>query len=238
MGNLHKPEHLVDPDRTCVSVATSPPLKTREPEPDGSSAAPAMVHDVLRSPGRPLEPETRASLEPSLGMDLSAVRVHTDATAAASAHAVDALAYTIGRDIAFAAGTYAPDIAARRRVLVPALTHPRARAVRARAAGPVLCGRPRQPPRPRRHDRHREPDRRRTRGARTRALHRSHQGESFYNPVGLRGRWYSGSETARTTRRLEWHGHPRVAHDGEQPRAPRIGVSSGSALSAERGLAG
>ncbi len=41
-----------------------------------SSAAPLIVHEVLRSPGRPLDAETRAFMEPRFGYDLSKVRPH------------------------------------------------------------------------------------------------------------------------------------------------------------------
>ena len=70
--------------------------------------APPIVHDVLRSPGRPLDTRTRAFMEPRFRHDFSHVRVHTDAKAAESAQAVNALAYTVGRDIVFGAGQYQP----------------------------------------------------------------------------------------------------------------------------------
>jgi hypothetical protein len=47
-------------------------------------------------------------MEPQFGYDFSRVRIHADANAAESALAAKALAYTVGRDIAFAAGRYAP----------------------------------------------------------------------------------------------------------------------------------
>ena len=56
--------------------------------------APPIVHDVLRSPGRPLEPSVRGEMEARFGHDFSRVRVHADARAAASAEAVSAQAYT------------------------------------------------------------------------------------------------------------------------------------------------
>ena len=58
-----------------------------------------IVHEVLRSPGRPLDPAARAFFEPRFGRDLSAVRVHDDARAAESAKAVGALAYAVGTHI-------------------------------------------------------------------------------------------------------------------------------------------
>lgn len=75
-----------------------------------ASEAPPIVHEVLRSPGQPLDPTTRAFMEPRFGHDFSQVRVHTDAKAAESARAVDALAYTVGRDVVFGAGNYLPGL--------------------------------------------------------------------------------------------------------------------------------
>jgi hypothetical protein len=70
--------------------------------------APPIVHEVLRSPGQPLDPAARQTMEPRFGHDFSQVRVHTDRRAAQSARAVDALAYTVGREIVFAGGRYQP----------------------------------------------------------------------------------------------------------------------------------
>ena len=76
--------------------------------------APPIVHDVLGSPGQPLDADTRAFMEPRFGQDFSHVRVHTDAKAAQSARAVNALAYTVGNQIAFDAGQYQPQTEAGR----------------------------------------------------------------------------------------------------------------------------
>jgi hypothetical protein len=51
------------------------------------------------------------------------VRVHTDGKAADSARAVNALAYTVGKDVVFGLGQYAPDTAAGRRLVAHELTH-------------------------------------------------------------------------------------------------------------------
>ena len=87
------------------------------------SEAPPIVHEVLRSPGQPLDAATRAFMEPRFGHDFSTVRVHTDAKAAASAHAVRALAYTVGRDVVFGVGQYQPDTAMGQHLLTHELTH-------------------------------------------------------------------------------------------------------------------
>jgi hypothetical protein len=87
------------------------------------SVAPPIVHEVLRSSGEPLEPAARAEMETQFGHDFSRVRVHTDERAADSAYAVAARAYTVGRDVVFARGAYAPASADGRRLLAHELTH-------------------------------------------------------------------------------------------------------------------
>jgi hypothetical protein len=85
-------------------------------------AAPGAV-DAPRSPGRALDPSTRAFMEPRFGRDFSDVRVHTDPGAAASARAIDAHAYTAGRDIVFGPGRYRPDTPDGRKLIAHELTH-------------------------------------------------------------------------------------------------------------------
>ena len=55
-----------------------------------SPVAPAIVHDVVRSGGRPLDTSTRTFFESRFGHDFSAVRIHDDTHAARSARAVNA----------------------------------------------------------------------------------------------------------------------------------------------------
>src|SRR5260370_35977628 len=65
------------------------------------ATAPPIVHEVLRSPGQPLDATTRSFMEPRFGRNFSGVRVHTDARATESARVVGALAYTVGNHIIF-----------------------------------------------------------------------------------------------------------------------------------------
>ena len=48
-------------------------------------------------------------MEPRFNSDFGAVRVHTDAHAHELARAVNARAFTVGRNIVFGAGHYAPE---------------------------------------------------------------------------------------------------------------------------------
>lgn len=148
--------------------------------PSSVSEVPPIVHEVLRSPGQPLDTETRAfmeqrfahdfSLEPlrvsevghphrltvnlpgdqfereaemvagvvmrkpdvvgarhlaesQRGFDFSRVRVHADAKAAQGAQAVRARAYTVGHNIVFGSGQYAPTLHEGRSLLAHELAH-------------------------------------------------------------------------------------------------------------------
>ncbi len=87
------------------------------------SEAPPIVHEVLSSPGQPLDAETRAFFEPRFGCDFSDVRVHTDSRALQSARAMNALAYTVGQDVVFDAGQHAPLTMVGQRLLAHELAH-------------------------------------------------------------------------------------------------------------------
>src|SRR5579884_977988 len=88
-----------------------------------TNGVPPVVHDVLNSPGQPLDVGTRAFMEPRFGFDFSRVRVHTDARAAESAQAVNALAYAVGSDVVFDQGQYNPLSSEGRWLLAHELTH-------------------------------------------------------------------------------------------------------------------
>jgi hypothetical protein len=92
----------------------------------GSSAqmhVPPIVREVLSSPGQPLDPETQGFMEPRFGHDFSQVRVHTDSRAADSARAIQARAYTVGRDVVFADGQFSSATSDGRRLLAHELAH-------------------------------------------------------------------------------------------------------------------
>jgi outer membrane protein OmpA-like peptidoglycan-associated protein len=89
----------------------------------GQIPASPIVHEALASPGQPLDASTRAFFEPRFGHDFSRVHVHTDAKADESASAAKALAYTVGRDVVFGAGRYAPGTTEGDRLLAHELTH-------------------------------------------------------------------------------------------------------------------
>lgn len=96
-------------------------------EVDGTRAppgeAPSTVHDVLRMPGQPLDPTTRAFFEPRFGFDFSKVRVHTNQQSAKSARLLGARAYTCGRDVVFGTDECATGSTSGRLLLAHELAH-------------------------------------------------------------------------------------------------------------------
>ncbi|MFS8084145.1 MAG: DUF4157 domain-containing protein [Acidobacteriota bacterium] len=86
-------------------------------------AAPASVDQTLTSPGRPLEPALREDMEQRFGHNFADVRVYSDAGAQQSARDVNAQAYTVGHNIVFGAGRFAPETNEGRHLLAHELTH-------------------------------------------------------------------------------------------------------------------
>jgi Domain of unknown function (DUF4157) len=92
-------------------------------QPNTSSASTNTPPIVLEGSGQPLDSSTRAFMEPGFGHDFGNVRVHVDARAAASARSVKAVAYTVGHDIVFSGGAFAPDDPSGRSLLAHELAH-------------------------------------------------------------------------------------------------------------------
>jgi len=87
------------------------------------NAIPAIVNDVLRSPGQSLDATTRAFFEPRFGQDFSRVRIHANPMAAESASTVSATAYAYGNHIVFGKNQFSPGTAQGRSVLAHELVH-------------------------------------------------------------------------------------------------------------------
>ena len=86
---------------------------------------PSIANNIrsLNGSGSPLPPTTRAFFEPRFGADFSGVRVHTDSRATETAKSLQARAFTVGQNIAFGSGQYAPESQAGRHLLAHELTH-------------------------------------------------------------------------------------------------------------------
>lgn len=114
------------PGEPCEECAgDTPPLQRQVSVENSASAttAPFVVHEVLRSPGQPLDQSTRSFFERRLHRDFSSVQVHTDGRASESAQSVNALAYTVGNNIVFGTGKYAPETTQGKKLIAHELTH-------------------------------------------------------------------------------------------------------------------
>ncbi len=93
---------------------------------DGSFTASTSVSaqvSNLKGGGNPLSSSARAYFEPRFGADFSDVRVHTGKPAATAARALNARAFTTGRDVVFGKGEYAPHSRQGGELLAHELTH-------------------------------------------------------------------------------------------------------------------
>jgi hypothetical protein len=87
------------------------------------SAMPSVVREAVSSPGQPLGSLARGFMEARFRHDFSKVRIHTGPKAADSAQAIGAAAYTVGNDIVFGPGGFAPETHDGRQLIAHELTH-------------------------------------------------------------------------------------------------------------------
>jgi LysM repeat protein len=109
------------------------PEEEEEEKPVLTKAAPGSTPEVssgiessintMKGGGQPLSESTRSFFEPRFGADFSQVRVHNDSRAAQTAQAINAKAFTTGKDIAFNSGQYSPETIQGKHLLAHELTH-------------------------------------------------------------------------------------------------------------------
>lgn len=113
-------------DRVMRSPASAQPRSTapmaRARSPD-ITRLPAGVTQTLRGPGEPLGGAVRTMMESRFGLDFSPVRIFRGAQAEQSAEAVNARAYTVGNNVVFGPGQYAPGSPAGQRLIAHELAH-------------------------------------------------------------------------------------------------------------------
>jgi hypothetical protein len=98
-------------------------MPKQESEAANSISCVAASIRVPRGGSRPLESGVRNFMETRIGHDFGQVRVHTDTASIESARRLKAHAYTVGRDIYFNEGKYAPASFDGRKLLAHELTH-------------------------------------------------------------------------------------------------------------------
>lgn len=92
-------------------------------QPIGLLPRSAVISEVISSSGQALDSRARRFMESRFNEDFSSVRVHTDAQAAASARIANAHAYTVGEQIVFASGQYAPNTESGNELIAHELAH-------------------------------------------------------------------------------------------------------------------
>ncbi|MEN8177724.1 MAG: DUF6402 family protein [Pseudomonadota bacterium] len=113
--------------RLCKSCAEDDELLQKKSAGMGDTlaATPAISHRIrsLQGSGQSLPGTERNFFEPRFGVDFSSVRIHSDTQAGHLARSVNARAFTLGRNVVFAAGEYAPGTFPGRALLAHELTH-------------------------------------------------------------------------------------------------------------------
>jgi len=125
-----------------AGIAADPTGGTLQRQYEGATLATPVANEEREvkaelNVGQPLEASRRRHFENRLGVPLNGVRVHTDPRAAATAQAVGALAYTLGNDVVFAPGQFAPHSAAGEKLLAHEIAH----VVGQRGRGPSIVHR-------------------------------------------------------------------------------------------------
>lgn len=125
----------------CEEEDKGAKVQRKEISAEAPHVSPTVSADIraLNGVGSPLPAATRAFFEPRFGADFSQVRVHTDTHAARTASSISAKAFTVGRDIVFGAGQFAPDSAIGQHLLAHELTHTIQQRATSTSVSPVTC---------------------------------------------------------------------------------------------------
>ncbi len=137
-GKPSEPEKPKDEQPAKKEEDAKAPVQRAPASTTEAPPATAHVDDALASPGRPLDPATRRSMESRFGYDFSGVRVHDDARAAETATELDAAAFTVGEDVVFGVGRFDPSSPAGRRLLAHELAHVVQQSRGPGGAGPIV----------------------------------------------------------------------------------------------------
>jgi uncharacterized protein DUF4157 len=113
----------MEAERIAGELSAEPVIEGTKAAPPNAPLVPGSTDRVVSDSGRPLEPELRHEMKRRLGYDFSRVRIHADGEAAKAAAAEQARAYTVGDNIVFGSGKFAPETHDGRRLLAHELVH-------------------------------------------------------------------------------------------------------------------
>ncbi|MBU0654318.1 MAG: DUF4157 domain-containing protein [Gammaproteobacteria bacterium] len=112
------------PVTTKITPVIQMQSSSREPAtPTETSTGQRPGINALQNGGSPLPPQTRHFFESRFGTDFRPVRIHTGSLAARTSEMLNAQAFTVGNNIVFGAGQYAPDTFSGKSLLAHELTH-------------------------------------------------------------------------------------------------------------------
>lgn len=114
-------ERIVSGDAVSITGHVGPTIHTKRHGDARGGGEPAGIEGL--SSGHTLPLSVQREFGPRLGHDLSSVRVHHDDAADRAATSVGARAFTLGRDLVFARGEWAPHTGEGRRLLAHELVH-------------------------------------------------------------------------------------------------------------------
>ena len=123
-----EPAAVMPASKQEISDKDSKPTIQRDAS-DGSMAGAPVAGETesrieaCRGTGAPLEDSVKTAMESQFGRDFGSVRIHTDGEAADLCAEIGARAFTVGNDIFFAPGEYAPGSDDGRELLAHELTH-------------------------------------------------------------------------------------------------------------------
>jgi hypothetical protein len=114
----------IDIQRKCAHCEEEEKLQMKgESNSGGGMIAPAVVSNVVNSPGQSLDAGTRGFMESRFGYDFGNVKVHNDSLAHQSSSEINALAYTHGNHVVFGEGQYQPNSNSGKQLLAHELAH-------------------------------------------------------------------------------------------------------------------
>ncbi|MGZ3427226.1 MAG: eCIS core domain-containing protein, partial [Polyangia bacterium] len=120
---LHDRMRMVRAERQSSASQIQRSLTAWRKESGGGAGGAAAQASIPKSGGVPLGADVRKSMEGRLGADLSNVKVHTGGAAASAAEGLRARAFTVGEDVHFGDGEFAPGTKEGDRLLAHELTH-------------------------------------------------------------------------------------------------------------------
>ncbi|HWK04715.1 MAG TPA: DUF4157 domain-containing protein [Puia sp.] len=109
--------------RKCAHCEEEEKLQRKASVDADAPAISSAVQETLQSTGHSLDGGTRSFMEERFGYDFAGVQIHNDSPAHHSSADINALAYTHGQHIVFAAGQYQPDTNTGKQLLAHELTH-------------------------------------------------------------------------------------------------------------------